>query len=112
MGAASRLSITPTTLLAAADASVGGKTAVDTPLATNLIGMFNQPKKVYLDLDAWQTLPAREISSGMAETIKHACLADGEFFDQLERHMDEIMALEPRICEYMRRKTARSNTGL
>ena len=93
-----------TTLLAAADASVGGKTAVDTPLATNLIGMFNQPKKVYLDLDAWQTLPAREISSGMAETIKHACLADRDFFDQLERHMDEIMALEPRICEYMAEK--------
>mgnify|MGYP005933822303 FL=1 len=39
-----------TTLLAAADASVGGKTAVDTPLATNLIGLFNQPQKVYLDI--------------------------------------------------------------
>ena len=46
-----------TTLLAAADASVGGKTAVDTPLATNLIGLFNQPEKVYLDIAAWQTLP-------------------------------------------------------
>ena len=46
-----------TTLLAAADASVGGKTAVDTPLATNLIGLFNQPKKVYLDIDTWKTLP-------------------------------------------------------
>ena len=43
-----------TTLLAAADASVGGKTAVDTPLATNLIGMFNQPEKVYIDISAWR----------------------------------------------------------
>ena len=53
-----------TSLLAAADASVGGKTAVDTPLATNLIGLINQPQKVYLDLDTWKTLPEREIYSG------------------------------------------------
>ena len=65
-----------TTLLAAADASVGGKTAVDTPLATNLIGLFNQPQKVYLDIATWKTLPQRQLSSGLAETIKHACLAD------------------------------------
>ena len=60
-----------TTLLAAADASVGGKTAVDTPLATNLIGIFNQPEKVYLDIATWKTLPKEQISSGLAETIKH-----------------------------------------
>ena len=65
-----------TTLLAAADASVGGKTAVDTPLATNLIGLFNQPKKVYLDIDTWKTLPEKQLSSGLAETIKHGCLGD------------------------------------
>lgn len=46
-----------TTLLAAADASVGGKTAIDTPLATNTIGLFNQPQKVYIDIAAWKTLP-------------------------------------------------------
>ena len=76
-----------TTLLAAADASVGGKTAVDTPLATNLIGLFNQPEKVYLDIATWKTLPKRQVSSGMAETIKHACLASKEFFDYLDVHM-------------------------
>ena len=63
-----------TTLLAAADASVGGKTAIDTPLATNTIGLFNQPQKVYIDIAAWKTLPQRQMASGMAETIKHACL--------------------------------------
>ena len=72
-----------TTLLAAADASVGGKTAVDTPLATNLIGLFNQPKKVYLDIDTWKTLPEKQISSGLAETIKHGCLGDKELFEYL-----------------------------
>ncbi len=93
-----------TTLLAAADASVGGKTAVDTPLATNLIGLFYQPKKVYLDLETWKTLPEREIASGMAETIKHACLADAEFFAWLEEHLDEILALKPGSCEHMAEK--------
>lgn len=90
-----------TTLLAAADASVGGKTAVDTPLATNLIGLFNQPKKVYLDIAAWKTLPPRQIASGMAETIKHACLADRAFFQFLEKHMEGLLAVEPVLCMHI-----------
>ncbi|WP_296117279.1 3-dehydroquinate synthase [uncultured Eubacterium sp.] len=93
-----------TSLLAAADASVGGKTAVDTPLATNLIGLINQPQKVYLDLESWKTLPKREIYSGLAETIKHACLADAEFFDYLEAHMDDILALDQATCEHIAEK--------
>ncbi len=96
-----------TTILAAADASVGGKTAVDTPLATNLIGLFYQPKKVYLDLGTWRTLPDREIASGMAETIKHACMADAEFFAYLEEHLEEILALEREPCEHMAEKNCR-----
>ena len=90
-----------TTLLAAADASVGGKTAVDTPLATNLIGLFNQPEKVYLDIAAWKTLPQRQLSSGMAETIKHACMADKEMFEFLEKHMEDIFAGDREACEYI-----------
>lgn len=90
-----------TTLLAAADASVGGKTAVDTPLATNLIGLFNQPEKVYLDIATWKTLPRRQVASGMAETIKHAMLADREFFRYLDAHMEEIMAIEKEACEHI-----------
>lgn len=90
-----------TTLLAAADASVGGKTAVDTPLATNLIGLFNQPEKVYLDIATWKTLPDRQISSGLAETIKHACLASKEFFDYLNEHMDEILQIDEACCTHI-----------
>ena len=93
-----------TTLLAAADASVGGKTAVDTPLATNLIGLFNQPEKVYLDIAAWKTLPQRQLSSGMAETIKHACMADKEMFEFLEKHMEDIFAGDREACEYIAKK--------
>lgn len=90
-----------TTLLAAADASVGGKTAVDTPLATNLIGLFNQPRKVYIDIAAWKTLPKREMASGMAETIKHACLASMELFEFLEHHMEDILNYQRFACEYI-----------
>ena len=96
-----------TTLLAAADASVGGKTAVDTPLATNLIGLFNQPRKVYIDLATWQTLPKRQIYSGMAETIKHACMTDADFFAWLETHMQDILALDQAACEKMAKANCR-----
>ena len=90
-----------TTLLAAADASVGGKTAVDTPLATNLIGLFNQPRKVYIDIAAWKTLPKRQMASGMAETIKHACLASRDMFGFIEENLDHIMNYEKFACEYI-----------
>ena len=96
-----------TTLLAAADASVGGKTAVDTPRATNLIGLFNQPKKVYIDIAAWKTLPERQLSSGLAETIKHACLADYGLFLYLETHMDEILDNDSEACEYIAEENCR-----
>lgn len=87
-----------TTLLASADASIGGKTAVDTPLATNLIGLFNQPSKVYLDIATWKTLPIRQISSGLAETIKHACISSKEFFDYLNQNMARILSIENGAC--------------
>lgn len=90
-----------TTLLAAADASVGGKTAVDTPLATNLIGLFNQPQKVYIDIEAWKTLPERQIASGMSETIKHACLASYDMFAFIEENLDDILSFKKFACEYI-----------
>lgn len=90
-----------TTLLAAADASVGGKTAVDTPLATNLIGLFNQPEKVYLDIATWKTLPSRQLASGLAETIKHACIASKEFFEYLNEHTNDIFSIDKVVCEHI-----------
>ena len=60
----------PTTLLAMVDSSIGGKTAVDTPLGKNLIGAFWQPSRVYIDLAFLESLPEREFINGMAEVIK------------------------------------------
>lgn len=99
-----------TTLLAAADASIGGKTAVDTELATNLIGMFNQPDKVYIDIETWKTLPARQIRSGLSETIKQACLGDKEFFEFLENNVNKVIdengvpVLDKDVCEHIAEK--------
>lgn len=96
-----------TTLLAAADASVGGKTAIDTPIATNTIGLFNQPKKVYLDIAAWKTLPARQMASGMAETIKHACLGSYDMFEFIEENLEEIYNFSKFACEYIAENNCR-----
>lgn len=96
-----------TTLLSAADASIGGKTAVDTPLATNLIGLFNQPQKVYLDLETWSTLPERQLYNGLAETIKHACISSREFFDYLDAHMEDIFAFDKQVCEHISKENCR-----
>lgn len=75
----------PTSLLAAVDASVGGKTAVDLPSGKNLAGSFHQPSLVLCDTDALATLPPLQIRSGMAEVIKTAVLFSEELFSRLER---------------------------
>jgi shikimate kinase/3-dehydroquinate synthase len=74
----------PTTLLAMADASVGGKTGVDLPQGKNLVGAFKQPEMVLIDPCVLTTLPTEEIRSGMAEVLKHGLLADPVLFAELE----------------------------
>lgn len=66
----------PTTLLAMADASVGGKTAVDLDEIKNVIGSFARPQAVWVDPVFLRTLPEKETVSGMAEILKMACIAD------------------------------------
>lgn len=75
----------PTTLLAQVDASVGGKTGINTIYGKNLVGLFHQPSAVYIDTDFLQTLPTREFVSGIAEIIKIAVCFDFEFFTFLEK---------------------------
>ncbi|MEA1880668.1 MAG: 3-dehydroquinate synthase [Campylobacterota bacterium] len=74
----------PTTLLSQVDASVGGKTGVNTPYGKNLIGAFYQPEAVYIDPKFLSTLPPREFSAGVAEVVKMAVMFDKSFFTYLQ----------------------------
>ncbi|VVT49376.1 uncharacterized protein SAPINGB_P002240 [Magnusiomyces paraingens] len=81
----------PTTLLAMVDSSIGGKTAVDTPLGKNLIGAFWQPKFIFMDLTFLETLPEREFINGLAEVIKTAAMWDEEKFIELENNNEILL---------------------
>ena len=85
----------PTTLLAQVDSSVGGKTAINHPLGKNMIGAFHQPLAVVCDLRVLATLPARELSAGLAEVIKYGPIHDMAFFDWIESNIDTLRACEP-----------------
>ncbi|WQS66141.1 3-dehydroquinate synthase [Helicobacter pylori] len=74
----------PTTLLAQVDASVGGKTGINTPYGKNLIGSFHQPRAVYIDLSFLKTLEKREFQAGVAEIIKMAVCFDKNLVERLE----------------------------
>lgn len=108
----------PTTLLAQVDSSVGGKTAVNHELGKNMIGAFYQPSAVIIDTNTLQTLPAREVSAGLAEVIKYGVILDAEFFVWLERHIEKLTALDPellqqciaRCCEIKANVVARDET--
>ena len=76
----------PTTLLAAVDSSVGGKTAIDLPAGKNLAGAFCQPSLVICDTDLLESLPADIFRDGCAEVIKYGVLYDPALFDHLEKN--------------------------
>ena len=90
----------PTTLLAQVDSSVGGKTGINHPLGKNMIGAFYQPKAVIADTDTLKTLPARELSAGLAEVIKYGLIWDADFFTWLESHIADLRALDPGTISY------------
>jgi shikimate kinase / 3-dehydroquinate synthase len=80
----------PTTLLAMVDASLGGKTGIDLPEGKNLVGSFHPPKLVLADPSLLLTLPERELTSGMAEVVKHGVISDPELFEMCKRSMDWV----------------------
>jgi 3-dehydroquinate synthase len=85
----------PTTLLAAVDSSIGGKTGVNLPEGKNLVGAIYQPALVYMDLATLKSLPERDVRSGLAEVIKYGAILDADLFQYLEEAIEELLALEP-----------------
>ncbi|XP_062102673.1 3-dehydroquinate synthase, chloroplastic [Humulus lupulus] len=90
----------PTTVMAQVDSSVGGKTGINHPLGKNLIGAFYQPQCVLIDTDTLNTLPERELASGLAEVIKYGLIRDAEFFEWQEKNMKALLARDPTAMTY------------
>lgn len=91
----------PTTLLAMADSSIGGKTGVDFMAYKNMVGAFHQPKLVYMNISTLNSLPGREFSAGMSEIIKHGLIKDADYYVWLRENIDDISSLYYDILKQM-----------
>ena len=96
----------PTTLLSQIDSSIGGKTAINFGSVKNIVGAFYQPKKVLIDPKLLETLPARQISNGLAEAIKMSLTSDKKLFElfengNIESNLEEIIIRCLNIKKYV-----------
>ncbi len=89
----------PTTLVAQADSSIGGKVAVNTEYAKNSIGAFHQPKKIIIDPNLLKSLPKNELINGLAEVIKHAVIKDRNFFNFIEKNINSILSYDLKVLK-------------
>ncbi|NDV21256.1 3-dehydroquinate synthase [Desulfovibrio sp. JC022] len=87
----------PTTLLSQVDSSVGGKVAVNIKHWKNYCGMFYQPKRVYTNISALESLPEREILSGLGEVVKTAFIADRDLVDYLSANAEKVRSLDSEV---------------
>jgi len=90
----------PTTVMSQVDSSVGGKTGVNHPLGKNMIGAFYQPQCVMIDIDSLNSLPDRELASGISEIIKYGLIRDADLFVWLENNMDKLLNRDPAAFTY------------
>ena len=97
----------PTTLLAQVDASIGGKTGIDTRQGKNMVGAFHQPRLVLQDISVLDTLPRRELLAGYAEVVKYGLLGDARFFDWLEQNGRKCIAGDQAARSYAVLSSAR-----
>jgi 3-dehydroquinate synthase len=89
----------PTTTVSQADSSVGGKTGVDSSMSKNAYGAFQHPAGVYIDVETLRTLDEREYRAGLVESVKHALIADAEYFEYLGDNIEAILARDNGVLE-------------
>jgi len=97
----------PTTTIAQADSSVGGKTGVDSTVSKNAFGAFWQPAAVYIDVETLKTLDDRQYRAGLVESVKHALLADSGYFDYLDANMPAILNRDLKVLQEIAYKNCR-----
>ena len=97
----------PTTVMATVDSSVGGKTGVNHPLGKNMIGAFYQPRCVLIDTLTLDSLPDRELASGISEIVKYGLIRDADLFAWLEANMGKLLDRDAQV-----RRAARQDASL
>ncbi len=98
----------PTTLLAMVDASIGGKTGIDTPAGKNLVGAFHHPAGVLVDPQVLKTLPLREFRAGIAELIKYGAIVDEAYFAEVKAALPDLLSAKGRDSDRLRSIIVRS----
>ena len=96
--------------MAMVDSSVGGKTGVNHPLGKNMIGSFHQPQCVFIDITTLNTLPDRELKSGISEIVKYGLIRDAPFFEWQEKNMDELVKRNPATTRYAIRRSCENKS--
>ena len=97
----------PTTTVAQADSSVGGKTGVDSSVSKNAFGVFWQPAAVYIDVATLATLDDRQYRAGLVESVKHAAIRDKAYFEFFEKNIDAICDKDMSVLEQIAYKNCR-----
>ncbi len=97
----------PTTTVAQADSAIGGKTGVDSSISKNAFGVFKNPTAVYIDVSTLKTLDDKQFNAGLVESIKHALIADKDYFDYLQKNLSGILARKSQPLEYIAVKNCR-----
>ena len=101
----------PTTLLAQVDSAIGGKTAVDLPIAKNLVGAIYQPRLVLSDTALLKTLPKRQMQNGLAEIIKYGAIEDASLFSFIGKNIRKLLSYDMRSLEYVIERSSAIKTG-
>lgn len=107
-----RFAFIPTTLLAQVDASIGGKNGVNFQGYKNMVGTFNQPDFILSDPHVLSSLPQAERSNGFAETVKHALIADGEFFGYIMKNIEKIKVLDEQAINHLVKRSVEIKSNI